>query len=50
VLAARLGLSRQGLHARELGFAHPISGEWLVFSAPYPLDLQHALDLLRGEG
>ena len=49
VLAARLGLSRPGLHARELGFTHPISGEWLVFSAPYPSDLQHALDLLRGE-
>ena len=50
VLAARLGLSRQGLHARELGFAHPTSGEWMVISAPYPPDLLHALDLLRRDG
>jgi 23S rRNA pseudouridine1911/1915/1917 synthase len=50
VLAARLGLSRPGLHARELGFAHPTSGEWMVISAPYPPDLLHALDLLRRDG
>jgi 23S rRNA pseudouridine1911/1915/1917 synthase len=50
VLAARLGLSRQGLHARELGFAHPTSGEWMVITAPYPADLRHALDLLRRDG
>ena len=29
VLAQRLGLSRQWLHARELGFEHPATGEWL---------------------
>src|SRR6202040_3681447 len=28
-LAARLGLTRQWLHARELGFEHPGTGEWL---------------------
>jgi 23S rRNA pseudouridine1911/1915/1917 synthase len=50
VLAARLGLSRQGLHARELGFAHPTSGEWMAISAPDPPDLLHALDLLRRDG
>ena len=50
VLASRLGLSRQWLHARELGFAHPASGEWMVISAPFPPDLQHALDLLRRDG
>ncbi|HEX6796891.1 MAG TPA: RluA family pseudouridine synthase [Ktedonobacterales bacterium] len=30
---------RQFLHASHLEFAHPISGEWLVFEAPLPPDL-----------
>jgi len=30
---------RQFLHAAHLEFAHPISGEWLVFDAPLPKDL-----------
>lgn len=47
VLAARLGLARQWLHARELRFDHPATGERVGFSSPYPDDLQHALDLLR---
>jgi 23S rRNA pseudouridine1911/1915/1917 synthase len=47
VLARRLGLSRQWLHARQLGFAHPSTGQWLAVSAPLPTDLQHALDVLR---
>ncbi len=46
-LAARLGLARQWLHARELGFAHPADGGWVEFVSPYPADLQHALDVLR---
>ena len=49
VLAKRLGLTRQWLHARELAFAHPATGEELRVSSPYPADLQHALDLLRDE-
>lgn len=49
VLAARLGLTRQWLHARELGFEHPATGEWLSVSSPFPADLQHALDVLRDE-
>jgi 23S rRNA pseudouridine1911/1915/1917 synthase len=49
VLAKRLGLTRQWLHARSLGFAHPATGEWVVFESPLPDDLQHALDLLRRE-
>jgi 23S rRNA pseudouridine1911/1915/1917 synthase len=48
-LTARLGLTRQWLHAHELGFTHPATGEWAVFSSDYPADLQHALDLLRGD-
>jgi 23S rRNA pseudouridine1911/1915/1917 synthase len=49
VLAKRLGLSRQWLHARELAFEHPSSGEQLRVVSPFPPDLQHALDLLRDE-
>lgn len=33
------GLGRQALHARELGFAHPVSQEKMLFSAPLPPDL-----------
>jgi 23S rRNA pseudouridine1911/1915/1917 synthase len=47
VLAARLGLVRQWLHAVGLGFTHPTSGEEMRFTSPYPNDLQHALDLVR---
>ncbi|MCR2826944.1 RluA family pseudouridine synthase [Microbacterium sp. zg.Y909] len=48
-MAARLGLTRQWLHARELSFAHPATTDWVTFTSPYPADLQHALDLLRGD-
>src|SRR6478752_3737434 len=43
-LAATLGLTRQWLHARELGFEHPGTGEWVTFESRYPEDLQTALD------
>lgn len=49
VLAQRLGLTRQWLHARELSFEHPATGEWLQVVAPLPADLQHALNVLRAE-
>jgi 23S rRNA pseudouridine1911/1915/1917 synthase len=49
VLARRLGLSRQWLHARELAFEHPSTGQQLRVVSPYPPDLQHALDVLRDE-
>ncbi|HEY2167654.1 MAG TPA: RluA family pseudouridine synthase [Jatrophihabitantaceae bacterium] len=49
VLARRLGLARQWLHARALGFAHPGTGEWLEVVSPFPADLQHALDVLGAE-
>lgn len=45
-LARRLGLERQWLHARGLGFEHPGSGEWVTFESPYPQDLRRALDRL----
>ncbi len=49
VLAARLELDRQWLHARTLAFAHPDDGRRVEFSSPYPADLARALELL-GEG
>ncbi len=48
VLAARLGLERQWLHAVELGFTHPGSGDWVDFHSGYPADLTHALELVSG--
>ncbi|MGL4745873.1 MAG: RluA family pseudouridine synthase [Dermatophilaceae bacterium] len=46
VLARRLGLERQWLHAVGLGFEHPGTGEWVTFESNYPDDLQVALDRL----
>ncbi|PTW90359.1 ribosomal large subunit pseudouridine synthase D [Microbacteriaceae bacterium MWH-Ta3] len=45
-LGARLGLTRQWLHAVRLVFDHPVTGEVVEVSAPYPADLQGALDIL----
>jgi 23S rRNA pseudouridine1911/1915/1917 synthase len=49
VLAARLGLTRQWLHAVQLGFAHPEDGRRVEFASGYAADLQHALDVLAAE-
>ena len=46
VLSARLGLKRQWLHAHELAFDHPGSGQRMRFTSPYPDDLQHALEVV----
>ncbi|WP_188830822.1 RluA family pseudouridine synthase [Nocardia camponoti] len=46
-LAKRLGLERQWLHARKLGFHHPADGRWLEIESEYPEDLSGALDVLR---
>jgi 23S rRNA pseudouridine1911/1915/1917 synthase len=40
---AELGLDRQFLHAAELAFPHPVSGEELRFASALPKDLQAAL-------
>jgi len=40
-------LNRQFLHAAELGFRHPRSGEELKFKAELPLDLRDLLELLE---
>lgn len=44
--AAALKLGRQWLHAVELGFSHPGTGEWIVVRSPYPDDLSEALTRL----
>lgn len=48
-MSARLGLTRQWLHAHRLAFSHPATGEWVQFEAPYPDDFAHALAVLRNE-
>jgi 23S rRNA pseudouridine1911/1915/1917 synthase len=47
VLAARLGLTRQWLHAARLGFEHPATGRWEELTSDYPDDLARAWQLLR---
>jgi 23S rRNA pseudouridine1911/1915/1917 synthase len=46
VLGKSLAMRRPWLHALELRFNHPVSGEALVLTAPYPPDLQASLALL----
>ncbi len=46
-LSARLGLERQWLHARRLGFTHPATGEPMEFASEYPSELQRAIDILQ---
>lgn len=38
---------RQALHAADLGFAHPATGEEMDFHDPLPADMQGLLDALR---
>ena len=46
-LEDRSAAPRCALHATELGFTHPISGQRLRFEMPLPADLQQLLDRLR---
>jgi len=48
-MSARLGLDRQWLHAHQLAFAHPATGEWSTYTSPYPADLAHALEVLQDD-
>jgi 23S rRNA pseudouridine1911/1915/1917 synthase len=41
------GLSRQALHATELEFPHPVTGELMRFTSPPPDDFERALVSLR---
>ncbi len=49
-LAKRLGVSRQWLHARQLGFHHPADGQWVSYTSEYPEDLAASLARLQEEG
>jgi 23S rRNA pseudouridine1911/1915/1917 synthase len=46
VLAKSLQMARPWLHAAQLRFAHPVTGQALEFHAPYPADLTRSLALL----
>jgi 23S rRNA pseudouridine1911/1915/1917 synthase len=45
-LAMRLSISRPWLHAKQLAFDHPVSGERMSFNAEYPADLTRSLEIL----
>jgi tRNA pseudouridine32 synthase / 23S rRNA pseudouridine746 synthase len=45
---AVLAIQRVALHALEIRFHHPTSGEGMTFSAPYPADFAAQLQELRG--
>lgn len=47
VLSEELGLTRQWLHAMQLGFRHPRTHVWTTVSSHYPPDLDKALQTLR---
>jgi 23S rRNA pseudouridine1911/1915/1917 synthase len=47
VLARRVGLERQWLHATRLGFEHPETGDYVTFESSYPDDLAAALEHIR---
>lgn len=46
-IADRLEIHRPWLHARELKFTHPITGEALEFFSEYPADLTRSLAILE---
>jgi 23S rRNA pseudouridine1911/1915/1917 synthase len=41
-------MPRQALHARSLGFVHPVTGKDMFFEAPLPYDFSTVLDKWRG--
>ena len=40
-------LPRQALHAKTLGFEHPVSGKWMSFDSPIPDDMQQCIQKWR---
>ncbi|MDD6920668.1 MAG: RluA family pseudouridine synthase [Eubacteriales bacterium] len=44
-----LGVKRQMLHAKTLGFIHPITNEYIEFNSELPPDMQLLLEKLRGK-
>jgi 23S rRNA pseudouridine1911/1915/1917 synthase len=47
VLAQRLGVDRQWLHAKRLGFTHPGTHRYVVYESGYPDDLTRSLEVVR---
>jgi 23S rRNA pseudouridine1911/1915/1917 synthase len=47
-VAAAAGFTRQALHAADLGFDHPVTGEKHLFSAPLPADMLALLAAMAG--
>ena len=43
----KLGAKRQMLHAKVLGFVHPVSGEYIEFESPLPEDFEKVLAKAR---
>ena len=41
---------RQALHARTLGFVHPVTGEEMFFTSPLPQDMTALIEKWRGRG
>jgi len=47
---AVLALKRQALHAKVLGFDHPVTGEKMSFRSSVPGDIEELLKVLRSDG
>jgi 23S rRNA pseudouridine1911/1915/1917 synthase len=45
-----MNFGRQALHAHEIGFIHPVSGEDMSFSSALPEDLQNLKNLFESIG
>ena len=43
----KFNLRGQLLHAKTLGFAHPVTGEHMIFESELPTHFQEILDILR---
>ena len=41
-------IDRQALHAKTIGFQHPVTGQQMLFDSPLPADMQAVLALLKG--
>ncbi len=41
-------LPRQALHAKTLGFEHPVTGKWMSFNTELPQDMVDCIDKWRG--
>jgi 23S rRNA pseudouridine1911/1915/1917 synthase len=44
-----LNLTRQALHAAEIKFTHPVTGQLMTFAIPLPVDLQSVVERLRAQ-